>query len=72
MAPPSERTTHMRLVPGSDRPPWWTYCPAPAPSDSVWVPVGDAIRDTGRTVRLCVILLVLCVPTVLMLAIWKG
>ena len=43
-----------------------------APEDSIWTPIGYALDSTGRTVRLCIILLVLCLPTVLLLAVLKG
>jgi hypothetical protein len=52
----------MSLVPSNDRPPWWTR----------WAVIASALDSTGRTVRLCIILLVLCVPTVLLLAMLKG
>jgi hypothetical protein len=44
---------------------WLTYLPVPA--DSMWTPVESALDSNERTARLCCILLVLCVPTVLAL-----
>jgi myo-inositol catabolism protein IolC len=59
----------MRLAPGDDRPPWWTR--SPAAEAWRWAVIRYALDSTERTVRLCVILLVLCVPTVLLLAMLK-
>ena len=36
---------------------WLTHFPAPP--ESIWTPIGSALDSTGRTVRLCIILLVL-------------
>jgi len=56
-------TTHVTLVPGKDK----------TPSEAWrWAVIRYALDSTRRTVRLCVILLVLCVPAVLLLALPKG
>jgi hypothetical protein len=51
----------MSLMPGSDG----------TPPEGRWGVIRYALDSTGRTARLCIILLVLCVPTVLALMMLK-
>jgi hypothetical protein len=61
----------MRLAPNDAKPPLWsTYFPAA--EGWRWAVIRYALDSNGRTARLCVILLVLCIPTVLLLVMLKG
>jgi hypothetical protein len=42
------------------------------PPEGRWAVIRYALDSTGRTARLCIILLVLCVPTMLLLVMLKG